>query len=71
MCYWGGICISGFQVYQDFTQEKYVRGFVRAGVAATTIIVAGVPYAGPFLSIGISAFDAYWGDEYIYNNIDF
>ena len=71
VCYWGGLIITGTQIGKDISQGKCGRAGVRTGMLLFSLASARIPYVGPFVSIGISVFDVYWGDEYIYDNIDF
>ena len=41
------------------------------GVLLTIAATARIPLAGPFISIGLGIANAIWGDELIYNNIDY
>ena len=59
-----GVFITGGLVINDYSKGKYYKGSARLGVAAIELGTARIPYGGPFISLGITAADCIWGDQF-------
>ncbi|MEO9484861.1 MAG: DUF6443 domain-containing protein [Ekhidna sp.] len=63
------IGITGYQVYNDFSNGNYYGGGARMAVAGVAAGAAFIPVVGWGVAIGIGVADAIWGDRF-YNYIE-
>ena len=59
-----GMAITGLLAYNDMYKGNYYTASARLGVAAIEFGTARIPYGGPFISLGITAAECVWGDQF-------
>jgi len=64
-----GSIVTAYQVYGDFSEERYYSAGTRAAVAGIAIASTAIPGVGWLIAGGIGIADAIWGDEF-YNYIE-
>ncbi len=65
-----GLC-TAYDAISDGINGKPIKGATKAGVSIVIYSTMAIPVVGPFISIGLGIANAIWGDELIYDNIDY
>ena len=67
---WAGVGLSvGMDIY-NVRQNPTARNKVKLGVSVGIVIVGAIPYAGPIISLGLSAYELGGGFDWLYDMYD-
>ena len=66
----GAAVTLGINAYNLYENPRLTRNWVKMGISVGIIVVGAIPYAGPILSLGLSAFEIEGGFEWLYNMFD-
>ena len=66
----GAAVTLGINAYNLYENPRLTRNWVKMGISVGIIVVGAIPYAGPILSLGLSAYEIEGGFEWLYNMFD-